>query len=201
EPPPTPDVSGSDGNRYGEYPFVDGGRFFLASVVTTDDVSGSRFAEALVVLNTFSVPQPVSVTTLEPTDSPTSTVPATAEPPDQQEVARQAISDALRGAFGGGGPYTSDEAIVGGMPIRGQAAVEARDANEGYIGVIVPRVNSVTLHESTVASVNFDLLIDGHVITANTNGEAVFVDGMWKITSETFCTVARRGSVTCPTPG
>ena len=36
------------------------------------------------------------------------------------------------------------------------------------------------------------------VITANTTGEALLVEGRWRITGETFCTIVRRGGITCP---
>lgn len=178
-----------------EFPFLEAGRFFVARVVSTGDPTSARFDEAIGVLNGLQValPDSVTTTTATPTDAPTTTVAS-----DVVAEARQGITDALRGAFGAAGPGGADEGIAGGMPLGEAAKVEAREANEEFIGVIVPRVNWVTLQGETHATVNFDLFIDGRQITANTTGEAIVLDGKWRITAETFCTVARRGGVTCP---
>lgn len=184
------------GDRVADYTFLDTGRFFVARVVVSGDPDGARFEEALGVLDSLDITPPPEVTTT--TDPTATTTTVAAGEVDPQAVATQAVTDALRGAFGGGGPLTSDEAIDGGMPLGPTAREEARKGNESFIGVIVPRVNWLTLDTPTNATVNFDLFIDGRIITANTTGQALVVDGRWKITPDTFCTVARRGGVTCP---
>ncbi|MEX0666659.1 MAG: hypothetical protein WD598_18060 [Acidimicrobiia bacterium] len=184
----------TDGGQFADFTFLDGGRFFLARVVATADPDGERFQDAITVLNALEIAVPPDVTS---TTAPgvTSTTAVTAE---EEDVARQQVTDALRGAFGGGGPLTGDEAVVGGFPLGPVAAKAAAKGNESFIGVIVPRVDWLVLDTPTHAAVNFDLLIDAQVITANTTGEALLVEGRWRITEETFCTIVRRGGITCP---
>lgn len=189
-------LAASQRTQVADYTFLDTGRFFVARVVVSGDPDGTRFQEALGVLNSLDItPPPEVTTTTDPTATTTTLVAGDVDP---QAVANEAITDALRGAFGGGGPRSGDEAVAGGFPLGEAASAAARIGNESFIGVIVPRVNWVTLDTATHATMNFDLLIDGRTITANTTGEALFIDGSWKITAESFCVVARRGGVACP---
>jgi hypothetical protein len=185
---------GSGPDHIDDYTFLDSGRFFVARVVTSGDPDGTRLTEAISVLNALEIAVPPDVTS---TTSP-GTTQTTAVSTDAQAVAREQITDDLRGAFGGGGPVSGDEAIVGGFPLGAGAKQAAKVGHESFIGFIVPRIDWLTVDSPTHAIVNFDLLIDGQVITANTTGEAVYIDGRWKLTEESFCTVVRRGGPTCP---
>jgi hypothetical protein len=187
-----PDVEAND--HVADFAFIETGRLFVARVVTAADLDDARYREALRVLNGLEIAAPPEVTTT--TDA--KATPSTAVTVDEHGLAKQSITDALRGAFGGGGPVSNDAAIAGGFPLGEAAKAAARVGNESFIGVIVPRVNWLTLDSPTHATVNFDLLIDGQVITANTTGEALRGDDAWTITAETFCVVVRRGGVTCP---
>jgi hypothetical protein len=138
-------------------------------------------------------PGPPSLATTAPAGSTT-----TSASIDTEAVARDQITEALLGAFGGGGSLSAEEAIAGGVPLDADAKQAAKQRNAILVGAIVPRVNWIDFDSPTRAIVNFDLLKDGQLVTANTTGEATFVDGYWRITSETFCTVARRASVKCP---
>jgi hypothetical protein len=184
----------TDGGQHADFTFLDGGRFFVARVAATADPDGKRFQEAISVLSTLEIAVPPDVTS----STAQGVTPTTAVTAEEEDVAREQVTDALRGAFGGGGPLTGDDAVVGGFPLGPVAAKEAAKGNESFIGVIVPRLNWLVLDTPTHATVNFDLLIDAQVITANTTGEARLVDGHWRITGGTFCTIVRRGGVTCP---
>jgi hypothetical protein len=190
---PVPSLPGDA--HIADFAFIDGGRFFVARVVATDDPDGTRFAEATAVLDSLQIAVPPEVTT---TTGPDAVTPSTAVAAEATDVARQAILDALRGTFGGGGPLNGDDAVIGGFPLGPRSRDAAREEKKEFIGVIVPRINWLTLDTPTHATFSFDLLIDAQMVTATTTGEGIFIDGMWKITSETFCTIARRGNVTCP---
>jgi len=179
--------------RISDFAFLDAGRFFVARVVATGE---ARYREALEVLNTLQIDVPPDVTSTTAAAAAATTT--TTSQGDDNAVAYEQITDDLRGAFGGGGPVSGDEAIAGGFPLGEAAKQEAKKGNESFIGVIVPRIDWLTLDTAEHATVNFDLLIDGQTITANTTGEALVIDGRWRITAETFCVVVRRGGVTCP---
>jgi hypothetical protein len=197
-PASCPDVEADPGaganDHVADFAFIETGRLFLARVVTAGGPDDDRFHEVLGVLNGLEIAVPPEVTTT--TDA--TVTPSTAVTVDEHTLARQSITDALRGAFGGGGPVSNDAAVAGGFPLGEAAKAAARVGNESFIGVIVPRVNWLTLDTPDHATVNFDLLIDGQVITVNTTGEALRSDNTWTITAETFCVVARRGGVSCP---
>lgn len=194
---PTTILPAAQTNHLADYTFLDSGRFFVAHVFSTGDPDKTQFRAALSVLNSLNIAVPPEVTT---TTTPGAATPTTLVPAKSQDAARQAILDAIRGAFGGGGPLTSDQAIAGGSPIGKASRPALQVSKKEFIGFIVPRIDWLTLETPTHATVNFDLLIDGRTITANTTGEAVLLDGRWQITAETFCTIAHRGNVTCPSP-
>ena len=188
--------------RDADFAFLESGRFFVARVVASGNDTEARFAEAITVLNGLEIalpPEAATTTTAVPVpDAPVPTTVVGAV--DAEAVAKQGITDALRGAFGGGGPLTSEMAIDGGRPFGPESQPRVREEKKEYIGVIVPRVNWLALDAPDHAIMNFDLLIDGQTITANTTADAVFVDGLWRLPLEVFCEIAHRGGVPCPQP-
>ena len=193
--PPAPPTG-----READFAFLESGRFFVVRVIASGNDSEARFAEAITVLNGLDIalpPEAATTTTAVPV--PDAPVPTTVVGSvDAEAVAKQGITDALRGAFGGGGPLTSEMAIHGGRPFGPESQPRVREEKKEYIGVIVPRVNWLTLDAPDHATINFDLLIDGQTITANTTAYALFVDGLWRLPLEVFCEIAHRGGVACP---
>jgi hypothetical protein len=50
-------------------------------------------------------------------------------------------------------------------------------------------IKTVQFQSETLADVNFDILLNGKVVAANTKGQAKFIDGQWKINKALFCTL------------
>jgi hypothetical protein len=58
------------------------------------------------------------------------------------------------------------------------------------------KVSSVTFTSPTNANVTYDLIGNGKVLLKNSQGKAVLDDGVWKVSSITFCTLADLGAET-----
>ena len=62
-------------------------------------------------------------------------------------------------------------------------------------------VTDVTFTDAENAAVTYDLLIDGKPVLPGATGTAVLVDGTWKVSKTTFCTLASLGSPVEPVEG
>jgi hypothetical protein len=127
---------------------------------------------------------------------PATTIPPTTVAPSPEEAAaRQGVLDALNAAYTGTGPVPQEEAVEGGFPLNVAQREDARTVgtNAAVIGRIVVQVNTVRLDSETRATINFDLLVDGNPITANTTGYAVYDGTHWRLGRATFCEVLHRG--------
>jgi ABC-type glycerol-3-phosphate transport system substrate-binding protein len=69
-----------------------------------------------------------------------------------------------------------------------RAALEQQKASGAAKG-ISSDVKTVQFQSETLADVNFDILLNGKVVAANTKGQAKFIDGKWKINKALFCTL------------
>lgn len=62
------------------------------------------------------------------------------------------------------------------------------------------RVDRVQLVDDTHAVVTYSLVANGSVLLSTQQGEAVKVDGTWKMSRASYCALVARGGITCP-PG
>jgi hypothetical protein len=69
-----------------------------------------------------------------------------------------------------------------------RSALEQQKSSGAAKG-ISSTVKTVQFQSETLADVNFDILLNGKVVAANTKGQAKFIDGSWKINKALFCTL------------
>jgi hypothetical protein len=60
------------------------------------------------------------------------------------------------------------------------------------------RVESIEIIDSTHANVRYTILFDGNPQYANQAGEAIKVDGAWKVSRDTVCDLLIYGGIACP---
>jgi len=185
---PTPSsVPTSPANHWREYVFTDAGRIFAARVVSVGDPSAQLLAAGLAVLNT------VQLDASGLSGQPSTTTTTTGIRPRDPAAARQAIQDAFNSAFDNRGPVSQADSVEGGFPIGAAAQQAGRNANPSYVGSIVVRINWLQFIDATHATVNFDLLVNDQVITANTTGDVLVENGQWKVGRATYCEIVQRG--------
>jgi hypothetical protein len=187
-------------NHVRELAFSDGGRSFVARIVSVDDLSGELLAQGFTVLNSLGV-------------KASEVTPSTGDHgPADEASAKQQIIDAIDASFGTPSPTPNAVSVEGGHPFTDPAEKQragdiAQHADpltrQAYAAAqehkIVARIDWIAFDSPTHARLNFDLLVDGQPITANTSGDAVFEDGYWRIARHTYCEIAARGGVQCPT--
>ena len=78
-----------------------------------------------------------------------------------------------------------------------RASIEEQKKSGAAKGIST-NVKSVQFQSETLASVNFDILLNGAVVAANTKGEAKFIDGTWKVNKALFCTLLGLAGQTPP---
>jgi hypothetical protein len=59
-------------------------------------------------------------------------------------------------------------------------------------------VKDVQLTNNKLGTVTYDIVINGNVALANTKGNAVFVDGKWKVSEQHFCVLLNLGNIHPP---
>ena len=107
-----------------------------------------------------------------------------------------AIRDAFVAFFEGG-----DQSALEGSGVLEPALDEgARTVPNGGKGVTVT-IDGVMFTGDTSAEVRFRLDQDGVFFTAATVGTAVYLDGRWKVSAATMCTLLSRVQISCPIPG
>jgi hypothetical protein len=187
-------------NHLRELVFTESERVFVARIVTIDDPSNELLTQAYTILNSLRLEVPSVTTTTVYVGPPT------------EDTARQQILDAMHAAFGAITPVPFADSIEGGHPLateeQKRAAAEiAKNADPITRGAyeaaqeraIVVRINWLEWESPTRARLNFDLLAHGEQITANTTGYAVYENDHWRMGRATWCEIAARGGVHCPT--
>ena len=105
-----------------------------------------------------------------------------------------AVADAFRSYFEQG-----DQSALEGSGILEPAIDEgAKTVPNGGKGVTVT-IDAITFAGEDSAEVRFRLDQNGNFFTAATTGSAVFVDGRWKVSAATMCTLLSRVQIPCPT--
>lgn len=93
---------------------------------------------------------------------------------------------------------TTDEAVKlleDGESLR--PAIEEQKKSGAAKGISTS-IKSVQFQSETLADVNFDILLNGTVVAANTKGQAKFIDGSWKVNKALFCTLLGLAGQTPP---
>jgi hypothetical protein len=93
---------------------------------------------------------------------------------------------------------TTDEAVQ--LLEEGESLRSAIDEQKksGAAKGISTNIKSVQFQSETLADVNFDILLNGAVVAANTKGQAKFIDGSWKVNKALFCTLLGLAGQTPP---
>jgi hypothetical protein len=186
-------------NHARNYIFDDAGRYLLAQINVVGDPSGQLLNGSVTVLNTLQVSTAPTPTVPPPT--PTTLPRQTGPGPSDKTAARQDILNAMTSAFANQGPVPLQDSVQGGFPLGTASQQAGRNANPGLVGTIVVRINRLQFLDATHAELNFDLLVSGQPVTANTTGAAVVESGQWKLGRDTYCQIiARGGTISCPNP-
>jgi hypothetical protein len=122
---------------------------------------------------------------------------ATGAPPTDAAAARQAIETAYRKVFESKA-NRSNNRYLEGAPVL--TAAQLRELQAGYgdiTGKLKVRINDFRFLNRTQAALSFDLLLNAQPITATTVGQAVLINGQWKVARVTFCAVMSRANITC----
>ncbi|MBD0021684.1 hypothetical protein GII33_04495 [Gordonia pseudamarae] len=120
-----------------------------------------------------------AVTSAEATETTTSAA-APADPAVTQEV-----TDAFTTFFNGKTPAADRTALIENPD--GFSQVLAGMADDTQAQGTSVEVKGVTLTDDTNADVSYDLLLNGTPVMPDQTGQAVKVDGAWKVASATFC--------------
>jgi hypothetical protein len=160
---------------------------------SNDDGSATTAAVVTTAAPTTAPPTTVAPTTVPATSVAPTTVPATTVAPTttfdhtgfDEAAARTAVTkmwqtfldkdssvEARKAVLENGTAHAASVAAVGTNPFIGQAN-----------GV----VKKVTFTSKQRADVVYDITVSGAVALADAQGVAVFVDGQWKVSEETFC--------------
>jgi hypothetical protein len=132
-----------------------------------------------------STTPPYPPTTLTPVD-----VVGTSERPDDAA----AIVDAFRAFFERG-----DRAALEASGVLEPAFTEGEKTVPGGGQGVTVTIDAITFTGPESAEVRFRLDKDGSEFTAPTVGSAVFIDGRWKVSAATMCTLLSRVQIACPT--
>jgi hypothetical protein len=63
---------------------------------------------------------------------------------------------------------------------------------------VVISVDEVVFIDTQRAAVWFSISIDGRRLLSHHRGDAIEVDGTWKMTRSTFCHLMAMGGISCP---
>lgn len=128
------------------------------------------------------------------TQAPTSTTAAAAQPPDP-EAARAEITTAFESFLDGTKPREERIAFVEDADELAEVFAAGGDAEPAGV---TGQVANIAFTGAESATVLFDILVDGTVALPNFPGEAVFVDGAWKVSRTTVCDLIAQSGTTCP---
>ncbi len=123
-------------------------------------------------------------------------------PPADEETARQAVIDVFTRVYTGDDPGGQSEGFVDVDDPTGitEAVEMVRQSFPGAItGTNTVRVDEVRFLNPTTAAVRYTILLPDYSIPEFPSriGEAVLVDGTWKVTRDTICHDLELGGVTC----
>jgi hypothetical protein len=184
---------------FAEIAFRDAGRVFVARVVTAYPTGDAPdLTEGLQVLNTLRI-SPLETTTTFP--ATTTTIPVTtttmAAPFVPTTDNEQRISDLvvtwLRDQNDDEIRATIEDAdsILGAMHEGMRQYSSNLPKYSGY-------ANSVEVVDADHAVIDYTLLLDGAPLWGRRTGAAIKIDGVWKVSRDTECSLLAVGSIMCP---
>jgi len=179
----------------GERSLLDGGQYPAAVVVAgahPDEGSTTTTSTTLDPQVSTSVPTSASTT------ASTTTAPAPGPPPADPAAATKAIEEAYRIAWDGSLTQAQRVARVERGPETAKAGSEVSKRYPDAVRSMRISVISVHYVNARFARVDFELGYEGAPAIGPQHGEAVFVDGLWKVSFETRCRVIRQALVPCP---
>ncbi len=162
-------------------------------------------APAVTTPSPCPAPDPTATTSPPTSTSTPSASPTTTSPPvssTTSPVADASDTDVIRAAFLGWidaqpkdaiDPYVEDYASIQDSIRQGMAQHSPEDLAK-YSG----RVDSITLVDPTHAAVVYSILFDGTPQYAERQGQAIKIDGVWKVSRDTVCALLSLGGITCP---
>ncbi len=125
-------------------------------------------------------------------------VAATGPPPEDADAARAAITT----AFAASGTESEDGRsvpTVEGGEILGPTLRAARERlRSPGTAEVVYMVDEISFIDATHAAVWFSIAVDGASVLPNRRGDAIIVDGTWKMARSTFCELVGLAGVPCP---
>jgi hypothetical protein len=188
-------------------------RFSDGSVMTRHTIFSDYGCAATVYMPNEQAP--VTTTTVPcttPDATTTSTPPSTATPSaattsapaptTAPDTATSSDEPAIRAAFlgwinaqpkDGVNEYVEDFGSIADSLRQGIAQHSAEDLAK-YSGL----VDSVRIIDATHADVRYTILFDGYPQYAQQPGQAIKIDGIWKVTRDTVCNLLTYGGITCP---
>jgi hypothetical protein len=134
-------------------------------------------------------------------EPPAPTMPEPGEPPTDEAAARAAITDTFLAAFDGANDrdakaphYERSDVWLAASEEWGQIP-----SNEGVAESLYAEVHEIVFTSADRASVRFSLMSRDTEAPAlgNQIGEAVLIDGQWKVSIETSCGLVAMGGVEC----
>jgi hypothetical protein len=133
------------------------------------------------------------------TTGPASTTVVTTGPaPDDPDAAEAAIDEAFHDAFDADVPREVRDAAVEDGPELAEAGQQASVKYPDAAKTITVTVHSITFIDQTHAAVTFELSYSGAMLLGAQDGQAVFLDGRWKVSHATRCAVIVQAGVACP---
>ena len=127
-------------------------------------------------------------------------MPSEGEQPEDPQTAR----DAIKAAFSQSRIASDDGASVPTVEHGDNLGPTLTEANRRHLG-IAPEESQVNISADQIvfvdaehAAVMFTIWIDGRQMMQPVRGDAVRVDGSWKMARSTFCQLMAMGGVQCP---
>ncbi|HVM40306.1 MAG TPA: hypothetical protein VM618_05955 [Acidimicrobiia bacterium] len=129
------------------------------------------------------------------TSRPSTTTSTQVGQPDDPEAARAEITAAFETFLDGTNPREERIAAVQDADELSETFTAAGEAEPpGVTG----EVANIAFTGADSATVLFNILVNGTVALPNFPGEAVMVDGEWKVSRTTVCDLLAQSGVTCP---
>jgi hypothetical protein len=127
-------------------------------------------------------------------------LPPSGQPPEDVESAETDI----RAAFAGSGNESEDGASVptvehGEAP--GPVLIAAKEQRRDVVPQgtdVVTSVDEIVFTDPDHAAVRFSIVADGRTMLSRHRGDAVLLDGSWKVARSTFCDLMGMAGVPCP---
>ena len=150
-------------------------------------------APTTTIQSTTTTPPPSTTTTVVPE---TTTSEPASEPASPQDT--EAITAAYDIVFSSETTYEEKAPLLDDATGLEDTVLEYTETGESMGGVALT-AKEITV-DGSVATVIYDLLFGGTPTYPDLTGDAVLIDGTWKVTREMFCSIMTSARVGCPAP-